>query len=174
MAQYRKKPLLINAVQVKIPGNEDEIKAFIDGTGSKINEYGQVELQSDAQPDPLIAYPGDWIIKGVEGELYPCSPSIFEATYDAAGFQEHDTLGDFLKDTQAGAKITLLNTGGPEKMDDETARAWVQRLRDGMGEMPGVTDEQLPEIRDRLQREAEYTTHNNNAIIKAIDEVIKK
>ncbi len=28
---------------------------------------------------------GDWIIKGVQGELYPCKPDIFEQTYEAAG-----------------------------------------------------------------------------------------
>ena len=28
------------------------------------------------------ANPGDWIIKGVQGELYPCKPDIFDATYD--------------------------------------------------------------------------------------------
>ena len=28
--------------------------------------------------------PGDWIITGVEGERYPCKPSVFDATYDPA------------------------------------------------------------------------------------------
>lgn len=32
----------------------------------------------------LAASPGDWIIKGVKGEFYPCKPDIFEATYDPA------------------------------------------------------------------------------------------
>ena len=31
----------------------------------------------------MMAGPGDWIIKGVQGELYPCKPDIFEATYEA-------------------------------------------------------------------------------------------
>lgn len=31
-----------------------------------------------------IGYPGDWIIKGVKGEFYPCKPDIFAATYEAA------------------------------------------------------------------------------------------
>lgn len=30
----------------------------------------------------MKAYPGDWIIKGVQGECYPCKPDIFEATYE--------------------------------------------------------------------------------------------
>jgi hypothetical protein len=30
----------------------------------------------------MEASPGDWVIRGVKGELYPCKPDIFEATYD--------------------------------------------------------------------------------------------
>jgi hypothetical protein len=30
----------------------------------------------------MVANPGDWIIRGVKGELYPCKPDIFEATYE--------------------------------------------------------------------------------------------
>lgn len=32
----------------------------------------------------MSKYPGDWIIKGVQGEFYPCKPDIFEATYEPA------------------------------------------------------------------------------------------
>jgi hypothetical protein len=31
----------------------------------------------------MIGFPGDWIIRGVKGELYPCKPDIFDATYEA-------------------------------------------------------------------------------------------
>lgn len=30
----------------------------------------------------MMAVPGDWVIRGVKGELYPCKPDIFEATYE--------------------------------------------------------------------------------------------
>lgn len=33
----------------------------------------------------MLALPGDWIIRGVKGEFYPCKPDIFEATYEPAG-----------------------------------------------------------------------------------------
>lgn len=36
----------------------------------------------------MEAFPGDWIIRGVKGELYPCKPDIFEATYE----QEPDAM----------------------------------------------------------------------------------
>lgn len=41
----------------------------------------------------MMAEPGDWIIKGVKGEFYPCKPDIFEATYervDDAGADDAD------------------------------------------------------------------------------------
>jgi hypothetical protein len=31
---------------------------------------------------PVTASKGDWIIRGVKGEVYPCKPDVFEATYD--------------------------------------------------------------------------------------------
>ena len=32
----------------------------------------------------MTAYPGDWIIRGIKGEVYPCKPDIFAATYEVA------------------------------------------------------------------------------------------
>ena len=32
----------------------------------------------------MVASPGDWVIRGIKGELYPCKPDIFEATYEPA------------------------------------------------------------------------------------------
>jgi len=32
----------------------------------------------------MVADPGDWIIRGVQGEFYPCKPDIFDATYEPA------------------------------------------------------------------------------------------
>ena len=39
----------------------------------------------------MIARLGDWIIKGVKGEFYPCKPDIFEATYEAVQEAPHGT-----------------------------------------------------------------------------------
>jgi len=36
----------------------------------------------------MVALPGDWIIRGVKGEMYPCKPDIFEATYEPVEGQE--------------------------------------------------------------------------------------
>jgi hypothetical protein len=41
-------------------------------------------LTIDTLEGPMLANPGDWIIRGVQGEFYPCKPDIFEATYSPA------------------------------------------------------------------------------------------
>ena len=81
MAKYRKKPVIIEAVQWT-EANREAIKAFA---------YPQAILMWKNRPESLCigtlegdmkASKGDFIIKGVKGELYPCKPDIFEATYE--------------------------------------------------------------------------------------------
>jgi len=78
--KYRKKPVVIEAVQWT-GGNVDEIKIF---TGEK--KFYHIENDNSLLIPTLEgdhkAIVGDWIIRGVQGEFYPCKPDIFEATYD--------------------------------------------------------------------------------------------
>lgn len=86
MAQFRKRPVVIEAVQFNGFNPEGNLE-------SELNEFmrGQVSYNMSS-PDRLIiktlegdmqANVGDWIIKGVHGEVYPCKPDIFEKTYEA-------------------------------------------------------------------------------------------
>ena len=86
MAKFRKRPVVIEAVKW-------------DGTNGVFNElagmgmpYADYETHADGTYEnlriktlegPLRASIGDWIIKGVKGEFYPCKPDIFEAIYEA-------------------------------------------------------------------------------------------
>jgi hypothetical protein len=76
MPKFRKKPVVIEAL--RFGGNFDEIEAFVGGDA----EFRDGELLVATLEGPLRAAPGDWIIKGVKGEFYPCKPDIFEATYE--------------------------------------------------------------------------------------------
>ena len=58
MKKYRKKPVVIEAERLT---HRMEIKT-LEGT--------------------MIGEPGDWLIKGINGELYPCKNDIFERTYE--------------------------------------------------------------------------------------------
>lgn len=74
--KFRKKPVIIDAVQ--FTDNFLEIENFV---GEKYNwKEGRNEiitLEGNMQVSN-----GDWIIKGVNGEFYPCKPDIFEKTYE--------------------------------------------------------------------------------------------
>ena len=92
MSKYRKKPVVIEAVQWSGNSNQSEIEKFV---GRPLER----ELQSDTayeagQGAPLFyliiptlegdmkASAYDYIIKGINGEVYPCKPEIFDKTYD--------------------------------------------------------------------------------------------
>jgi len=85
MGKYRKKPVVIEAVQF-LPGDGykqgDRFEAH--GLMHVIHEgrLGPVLLIDTLEGEMQAGY-GDWIIKGVKGEIYPCKPDIFEATYEA-------------------------------------------------------------------------------------------
>jgi len=88
--KFRKKPVVIEAVQ--FPGlNGDSpcfdpvIKAFPEAAHWKgwLDDDGKWRLDIPTLEGVITASPGDWIIKGVKGEFYPCKPDIFEETYEA-------------------------------------------------------------------------------------------
>ena len=76
--KYRKKPVVIEAMQFRI-GNGSAIKEFC--PTAEYDAERAVFVISTLEGD-MTAADGDWIIKGVEGEFYPCKPDIFEQTYE--------------------------------------------------------------------------------------------
>lgn len=80
MANFRKKPVVIQAVQWD--GRADLLSDFMGSSprfGDGPNGYS---VYIDTLEGEHRADPGDWIIRGVKGEYYPCKPDIFEATYE--------------------------------------------------------------------------------------------
>ena len=82
MAKYRKKPVVIEAVQFT-GANWAEIQAFA-GMDVQLDDIA-VLLKIPTLEGVMQADKGDWIIRGIKGELYPCKPDIFAATYEFAG-----------------------------------------------------------------------------------------
>lgn len=91
--KYRKKPVIIEAEQltkevaldclvnrksgpfgIQVSGN------FHPGRGEVYAAWGTIQTLEGAMKADL----DDWIIKGIKGELYPCKPDIFQATYEPA------------------------------------------------------------------------------------------
>jgi hypothetical protein len=79
MNKYRKKPVVIEAVQW-IRGNESKVQDFIGMI--LVTEYLDEILVIETLEGTMRAEQGDFIIKGVNGEFYPCKPDIFEKTYE--------------------------------------------------------------------------------------------
>lgn len=77
--RYRKKPVVIEAVQW-LADNFIEIDDFITVNHETYPSQGKVIIPT--LEGKMEANKGDYIIKGVNGEFYPCKPDIFEKTYE--------------------------------------------------------------------------------------------
>jgi hypothetical protein len=83
--KFRKKPVVIEAMQWHIDVNTKEIEKFV---GQNLEfKYdpetpGKYFLMIPTLESPHEAAADDWIIKGVNGEFYPCKPDIFKKTYE--------------------------------------------------------------------------------------------
>jgi hypothetical protein len=100
MAKFRKKPVIIEAFQLTAKARSDNsswpswaTNAWLkdDGREGGSAEEGALSCEIGIPDGPLYVFTkegrmtadiGDWIIQGVQGELYPCKPDIFAATYD--------------------------------------------------------------------------------------------
>ena len=85
MAKYKKKPVVIEAVQYT-KHNKDKLIEFL-GLSKEYNL--DVLIIKTLEGDMKASY-GDYIIKGVKGEFYPCKPDIFKETYEEV--KEEETI----------------------------------------------------------------------------------
>jgi isopentenyl diphosphate isomerase/L-lactate dehydrogenase-like FMN-dependent dehydrogenase len=84
-AAYRKKPVQIQAWQFNGEPNGNQVAAWCGGRFFLSAPFGQKHkpvIEVTTLEGVMEAWPGDWIIKGVQGEFYPCKPDIFAATYE--------------------------------------------------------------------------------------------
>jgi hypothetical protein len=107
--KYRKKPVIIDAVLWR-GNNQREVANFLEGDlfqqeekSFRINEgknflidFSRVQggLIIKTLEGEHIASLGDYIIRGIEGEFYPCKPAIFEKTYEAVEDDSDDDSDD--------------------------------------------------------------------------------
>lgn len=104
MAKYRKRPVVVEAFQVPMSfgdqltreARKQAFEAFCDWARSAGFKSAFWESQGDGSvviptlEGTITAQPGDWIIRGVAGEFYPCKPDIFAATYEPVTEQGED------------------------------------------------------------------------------------
>jgi len=78
--KYRKKPAIIEAMQ-NVVGRAETISTWMKSHGVSPMWDGAA-FHIPTLEGQMEAGRGDWIIRGVKGEFYPCNPDIFEATYE--------------------------------------------------------------------------------------------
>jgi hypothetical protein len=97
MAKFKKKPVTIEAIQLQANHKSiKEVEEFIEGnplrletstSHDKFDDYCSNMISKghrliNTLEGKMKANFGDWIIKGVNGEFYPCKPDVFEKTYE--------------------------------------------------------------------------------------------
>ena len=135
MRKYRKKAVVIEAIQ------------FVDTAecAIAINEFMRMDTRIDyadpenpvvkieTQEGTMAASVGDYIIKGVNGEFYPCKPDIFEKTYVAAE-NSGMSFGQAIEAMKAGKKVARKGWNGKGMFlwllpEAEVKREWVKDER---------------------------------------------
>ena len=82
MTAYRKKPVVIEAVQFT-EETKDQVFNFVTCNRCAAQDRnGDSALMIQTLEGDMMASVGDWVIRGVKGEFYPCKPEIFEKTYE--------------------------------------------------------------------------------------------
>lgn len=88
--RFRKKPVVIDALQFD-GYNSDQIITFMGGERVAEAEVKMLSGPGRGMHEVLVihtieggmtASPGDWVIRGVRGEYYPCKPDVFDQTYE--------------------------------------------------------------------------------------------
>lgn len=120
MNRYVKKPIVIEAVKWK-GFNNDEIKDFA-GDSVKIEVIREGDADNGIPPSVdcsietlegvMKANVGDYIIKGVNGEFYPCKQDIFEKTYDKADDSSVMCFGDAIEVLKQGGTVSRSGWNG--------------------------------------------------------------
>ena len=90
VAKYRKKPVVIEALQLRWDTWQDMcdfvgVGKLVDGKPEGFNPDGDnsiIGLHIPTLEGVMEAKENDYIIKGIQGEFYPCKPDIFDATYE--------------------------------------------------------------------------------------------
>ena len=101
MAKYRKNPVVIEAFQLNERGlvGEDWFWDAVSSNEIITHDFGKYHLEPawceiKTLEGTMVAKAGDYIIRGVNGEIYPCKPDIFEKTYEYIGKDSTDKMSN--------------------------------------------------------------------------------
>lgn len=84
MAKFRKKPVVIEAIKYQAELGNNRVVNWLAQQNANISDWAffDGEITIPTLEGSMKASDGDWIIRGIKGEFYPCKSDIFEATYE--------------------------------------------------------------------------------------------
>lgn len=162
--RFRKKPVEVEAVHLTEHVEPDEVARWC---GGKVEPHpdeqytgGRLTIAIETLEGTMRAVPGDWIIRGVQGEFYPCKPDIFEATYEPAE-QDHPApslgpdVGKRLERIARALAEDAERQGFQARIDaDRASAAFLRDLAKNLGD-GGATEAELQkaleEAEDRFE-----------------------
>lgn len=123
--KFRKKPIVVEAVQLRWD-NWGEMCDFANvgrlensqPEGSMDDDGVTMQLMIPTLEGLMVAVEGDWIVKGIQGELYSVKPDIFEATYGPVTDAERDYESEYW---EAQSHINALEMENKELKDTVNA-----------------------------------------------------
>jgi len=91
MPRYRKKPVVIEAMQIQSPeangaSISDVLQWILSNGGNAYSLRSTIRIRT--LEGEMAALPGDYVIRGLKGEFYPCKSDIFEQSYDLVEDQQ--------------------------------------------------------------------------------------
>lgn len=115
--RFRKKPVVIEAC--KFDGSFESVRSIVETNPDIVwSSRGNGSYVAIKTLEGIMeASPGDWIIKGIKGEFYPCKPDIFEATYEPAALEATaspvtDSYWHSIDTAPEDLHVILATTGG--------------------------------------------------------------
>ena len=135
MSKFRKKPVVIEAFRYtgdlytngEFNCPDWAVEAYENGT---FVSHGQGELYIKTLEGEMLVSVGDYIIQGVNGELYPCKPDIFRKTYDSTETTVLGRMEKELKDVRIKVGTLGIFTGKPEffKLSNAQQELMIEQL----------------------------------------------
>lgn len=142
MKQFRKKPIVIEAVRF-VPGisvaEATRIAEWCRGRPWLSHDDDVIGLEIPTLEGIMSASPGDWIIKGVQGEFYPCKPDIFALTYEPADQADDRRERFFEAAKRVAAKMSRRGAGkrySSNPDDHDLITAYLDLVSHGEPEVP--------------------------------------
>lgn len=114
MPTFRKKPVVIEAWQLSF-ANHQTVAHLIASAGYNVRHYTKPPMRTvcgliiETLEGNMEASYGDWIIKGVNGEFYPCKPDIFDKSYEPVETDMSQMIADMADAVIDGERYTRRN-----------------------------------------------------------------